>query len=142
MSLEKVVADANVLLAATVGKAAQKIFSEYHLEVHVSEFNAAEVKEYLPVMAKKYGLPLNLVILRWRLLPLIIHKASEYARYYKKALEDLRMHDPEDAHALALARALAIPIWSNDRHLGKLDVPCYSTARLLKILDTQKAQGA
>ena len=93
-------------------------------------------------MAKKYGLPLNLVILRWRLLPLTIHKASESVRYYKKALEDLKMQDPEDAHALALARALAIPIWSNDRHLAKLDVPCYSTARLLRILDSQKAPGA
>lgn len=137
MLLEKVVADANVLLSATVGKAGQKIFSEHHIKVHVSEFSAAEVKEYLPLMAKKYGLPLNLVILRWRLLSLTIHKAPEYARYYRRALEDLRMHDPEDAHALALARALAIPIWSNDRYLGKLDVPCHSTARLLRILDIQ-----
>ena len=138
MPLEKVVADANVLLSATVGNAAQKIFSEHHLEVHVSEFNASEVKEYLPLMAKKYGLPLNLVILRWRLLPLIIHKASAHARYYKMALEDLRMWDPEDAHALALARALAVPIWSNDRHLAKLEVPCYSTALLLRSLTVQR----
>jgi predicted nucleic acid-binding protein len=136
--LEKVVADANVLLAATVGKAAQKIFSEHHLEAHASEFNAAEVKEYLPLMAKKYGLPLNLVILRWRLLPLTIHKASESVRYYKKALEDLKMQDPEDAHALALARALAIPIWSNDRHLAKFEVSCLTTARLLKSLTMQR----
>jgi len=136
--LEAVVADANVLLSAVIGKAAQKIFSEHDLKVHTSEFNAGEVREYLPVMAGKYALPVNLVLLRWRLLPLIIHPASEYAGHYKKALEDIKNRDAEDAHAPALARALGYPLWTNDRHLAKFDVPCYTTARLLKTLETPK----
>jgi hypothetical protein len=37
-----------------------------------------------------------------------------------------------------LARSLGYPLWSNDRHLAKLGVPCYTTARLLKILDAQR----
>jgi hypothetical protein len=32
-----VVADANVLLSAVIGKAAQAVFSKYRLEVHVTE---------------------------------------------------------------------------------------------------------
>jgi predicted nucleic acid-binding protein len=138
--LEAVVADANVLLSAVIGKAAQKIFSEHNLKVHASEFNASEVGEYLPVMARKYALPVNLVVLRWRLLPLIIHPASEYAGHYKKALADLKDRDPEDAHALGLARALNCPLWSNDRHLAKFEVACYTTARLLKILEMPKGR--
>jgi predicted nucleic acid-binding protein len=136
--LETVVADANVLLSAVIGKAAQRIFSEHNLKVHASEFNTAEVGEYLPVMARKYSLPVSLVVLRWKLLPLIIHPTSEYARHYEKALADLRDRDPEDAHALALARTLNCPLWSNDRLLAKFEVPCYSTARLLRVLEMPK----
>lgn len=138
MPLEAVVADANVLLSAVIGKAAQKVFSESDLKIHASEFNGREVREYLPVMARKYALPVNLVLLRWKLLPLTIHPASDYAGYYKKALADLKDRDPEDAHALALARALGYPLWSNDRHLAKFEVPCYTTARLLRILEARK----
>lgn len=139
MLIEAVVADANVLLSAVIGKAAQKVFSEHNLNVHAAEFNADEVREYLPVMDEKYALPMSLVDLRWRLLPLIIHKASKYADQYKKALADLEGRDPEDAHALALARALGCPLWSNDRHLSRLGIPCYTTARLLKVLETRQA---
>ncbi len=137
--IEAVVADANVLLSAVIGKAAQKVFSEHDLRVHAAEFNANEVREYLPVMAEKYALPIDLVDLRWRLLPLVIHKASEYGGQHKKALADLKGRDPEDAHALALARALGCPLWSNDRHLTKLGVPCYTTAQLLKVLETRRS---
>ncbi|MDP2913906.1 MAG: PIN domain-containing protein [Candidatus Aminicenantes bacterium] len=165
---EEVVADANVLLSAVIGKAANKIFSEFVLRVHVAEFNAREVEEYLPMMAEKYKLPMDLVQLQWRILPIIKHaptaagapgfargstsavlargykpRASgepkarpltRYARYYKKAVKDLKERDPEDAHALALARALKLPLWSNDRHLDKMDLPVFSTAKLLSIL--------
>lgn len=138
MAFEAVVADANVLLSAVIGKAAQKVFSESDLKVHASEFNVHEVSEYLPLMARKYGLPAGLVELRWRILPLIIHKTPEYSANYERALADLRNRDPEDAQALALARALGYPLWSNDQHLARLGVPCYTTARLLKILDARK----
>jgi predicted nucleic acid-binding protein len=137
---EDIVADANVLLSAVIGKAAQRIFSRGDLKVHSTAFNACEVNEYLPFMARKYGLPADLVNLRWRILPLVVHEASEYSGHLGKALADIRDRDPEDAHALALARALGCPLWSNDRHLAKLEIPCYTTARLLKILDAQKGR--
>ena len=57
MPFEDIVADANVLLSAVVGKAAQRVFSAYVLKIHASAFNAGEVTEYLPFMAGKYGLP-------------------------------------------------------------------------------------
>jgi len=131
---EDIVADANVLLSAVVGKAAQRVFCRYNLRVHVSRFNVHEVGEYLPFMARKYGLPPELVDLRWQILRLVVHEASEYSAHLEKALADLKDRDPEDAHAPALARLLSYPLWSNDRHLARLGVPCYTTARLLKIL--------
>lgn len=133
MLIAAVVADANVLLSAAVGKAAARIFAEYDIIVHAAEFNLREVEAYLPLMAAKCGLAPELVSLSWRLLPLRVHPLREYRSRMKKAVSDLRSRDPEDAHVLALARALRLPIWSNDRDLALPDVSCYPTAVLLKI---------
>jgi predicted nucleic acid-binding protein len=134
MPIASVVADANVLLSAVVGKAALRVFTKFTVRVHVAQFNADEVAEYLPYMASKYELPIELVEMQWKLLPLRIHLADEYHSQLPQASANLQDRDPEDAHALALARALTLPIWSNDRDLRGLGVECYPTARLLRLL--------
>lgn len=134
MPIAAVVGDANVLLSAVIGKAALRILTEFGVEVHVCEFNADEVREYLPRMAAKYDLPLNLVGLQWRLLPMKLHPESDYAGQFEGAKADLAARDPDDAHPLALARALGLPLWTNDRDLEGHNVECYSTARLRKAL--------
>ena len=138
MPIEGVVADANVLLSAVVGKAALRVFTEFNVIVHVAQFNTDEVAEYLPHMARKYGLNVELVEMQWKLLPLRIHSIAEYRRTLPQALLDLERRDPEDARALALARSLSVPIWSNDRDFDNLDVESYSTARLLRLLVGKK----
>jgi len=133
-----VVADANVLLSAVVGKAALRVFTRFDFVVHVTQFNTEEVAEYLPYMAGKYKLDAELVEMQWKLLPVRIHPLDNYRSRLQRAIADLKRRDPEDAHALALARSLALPIWSNDRDFDNLDVECYSTARLLRVLNDQK----
>jgi predicted nucleic acid-binding protein len=135
MRIEEVVADANVLLSAIVGKAALRVMTDFGMVVHVAGFNAEEVEEYLPRMAAKYGLPIDVVRLQWRLLPIKVHSMDEYEDEFGGALQDLAERDPEDAHALALARALELPLWTNDRDLMNLGTEAYSTARLLRILE-------
>src|SRR5262245_51249297 len=66
MPIASVVADANVLLSAVVGKAALRVFTKFTVTVHVAQFNADEVTEYLPYMASKYELPLELVKMQWK----------------------------------------------------------------------------
>ena len=134
MPIEGVVADANVLLSAVVGKAALRVFTQFEIAVHVSQFNCNEVAEYLPHMAQKYSLSVELVEMQWKLLPLRQHSIVEYRRRLPQALTDLAHRDAEDAHALALARSLSLPIWSNDKDFENLDVQCFSTARLLRAL--------
>ena len=134
MPIASVVADANVLLLAVVGKAALQVFTKFTVEVHVAQFNADEVAEYLLYMASKYELPMELVEMQWKLLPLHLHSTDEYRSQLPQAIADLKDRDPEDAHALALARSLALPLWSNDRDLRGLGVECYPTARLLRLL--------
>ena len=135
MPIGAAVGDANVLLSAVIGRAALRVMAEFGVSVHVARFNADEVEEYLPVMAEKYALPEELVALQWRLLPLRIHAVSEYRRQLARARRDLASRDPDDAHALALARALALPSWTNDRDLAGHGVDCLQTARLLKQLE-------
>ena len=138
MPIAGVVADANVLLSAVVGKAALRVFTEFAVVVHVAQFNTDEVAEYLPHMARKYELPVELVEMQWKLLPLRMHPVDEYHSRLPQALADLKDRDPEDAHVLALARSLTLPLWSNDRDLRGLDVECYTTARPLRLLTEQK----
>jgi predicted nucleic acid-binding protein len=131
-----VVADANVLLSAVIGKAAARVVYEFEIPVHVTEFNAREVEEYLPRMAEKYRLPRELVELQWRLLPLKFHSRESYRGRMDWAEEQLAGRDPEDAHALALAAVLRLPLWTNDRDLQGHGVETYPTAQLLRELSS------
>jgi predicted nucleic acid-binding protein len=130
-----VVADDNVLLSAVIGKAAARVFFDFEIPVHVTEFNAREVEEYLPQMAEKYDLPRELVELQWRLLPLNLHPAEVYRARIAWARQALAERDPEDAHALALAAVLGLPLWTNDHDLEGHGVKTYTTAQLLRQLE-------
>ncbi len=134
MPIAAIVGDANVLLSAVIGKAALRIFTEFGLTVHVTTFNAHEVAQYLPVMAAKYRIPEEVVLLQWRILPLQVHSAASYDRYLDQARRDLSKRDPDDAHPLALARALNLPLWTNDHDLEGHNVDCWPTAMLIKVL--------
>lgn len=137
MPIDGVVADANVLLSAVIGKAALRVFSQFDIAVHVTQFNCNEVAEYLPHMAHKYELNVELVEMQWKLLSLRIHSINDYRHQLAQAIRDMARRDAEDAHALALARSLGLPIWTNDKDFENLDVPCFSTARLLRVLTHQ-----
>jgi predicted nucleic acid-binding protein len=133
-----IVADANVLLSAVAGNAALRVLTEFSVPVFATVFNAEEVARYLPRMAAKYNLPIDLLQLQWKLLPLRLHPFDDYADHFEEALRDLTERDKDDAHPLALARALKLPLWSNDRDLQNLGVECFPTARLLKILSEER----
>jgi hypothetical protein len=60
MRIAGVVADANVLLSAAIGKAALRVLTDFDVEVHASRYNCDEVQEYLPVLAAKYRLSSDL----------------------------------------------------------------------------------
>lgn len=138
MPIEKIVADANVLLSAVTGKAALRIFTEYKITVHATQFNKTEVEEYLPVMANKYGISHELLQMQWKLLPIQFYPFESYQSHFDKALTVLAQRDPEDAHALALANHLHLPLWSNDRDLHGLSIDCYTTANLLAHLSQEQ----
>jgi len=134
MSIDAVVADANVLLSAAIGKAALRVMVDYSVEAHVTNFNSSEVERYIPRLCEKFSLPQDLVELQWRLLPVTRHSEGEYESHLGWARRQLEDRDPADAHPLALAKALRLPLWSNDSDLKGHGIVCYTTAVLLKRL--------
>ena len=140
MNIDGVVADANVLLSAVIGKAALRVFTEFSVPIHTSQFNADEVLEYLPVMAQKYDLPIDLVLYRWHLLPMQVHQQYEYILYLDTARQALTERDPDDAHPLALALELHLPLWTNDKDLSGHGVECLTTAVLLTRLSRPRSR--
>ena len=137
MPIAAVVGDANVLLSAIIGKAALQVFTDYALQVHATEFNVLEVERYLPRLSATYELSEHEVRLQLRLLPVDVHPADSYVEHFDWATELLKTRDADDAHPLALAHLLDLPLWSNDRDLQIRGIRCYTTASLLKLLEEQ-----
>jgi predicted nucleic acid-binding protein len=138
MRIAGVVADANVLLSAAIGKAALRVLTDFDIEVHATRFNCDEVEEYPPALAAKYGLSREIVEMQWRLLPLCLHDEAEYEGELGGARSRLAKRDADDAHPLALAMALELPLWSNDKDLEGHAVVRLTTAKLLAILEREK----
>lgn len=133
--IEAVVADANVLLSAVIGKAALRVFTDFEVEVHASRYNCDEVEEYLPRLTSKYSLSEELVRIQWQILPLRTHPEHEYAGRFDEAMSRLAERDADDAHPLALALTLGLPLWSNDSDLVDRGVKVFTTASMLAELE-------
>lgn len=107
MLIEGVVADANVLLSAAIGKAALRVITDFDIAVHVTQFNAAEVAEYLPLMSAKYNLQIELVEMQWKLLPLNVHLAYDCQDTHISILSSfLQQHQSRRGGATELARRM------------------------------------
>ena len=101
-TFERIAADANALLSAVVGKAALKVFTETTLSVATTSFNVKEIEEYLPEMASKYGLEIEIVQAHLALLPLEIYEDTDYQDLLEETQKKLGSRYPEDVHLLRL----------------------------------------
>src|SRR5436190_11180111 len=110
-SIKSVAADSNVLLSAIAGRAARRVFAVEELIVVTTEQNIAEVMEYLPVFAKRYGLAEDLLFQMLALLPIEVFSEREYFGELSAASRLLANRDEDDIALAALAMKLQIPIW-------------------------------
>ncbi|MBV9188181.1 MAG: PIN domain nuclease [Acidobacteria bacterium] len=133
-NLRSVAADSNVLLSAIVGKAASRVFNHPELIVVTTEDNAAEVREYLPEFAKRYGVSEESLLEAFELLPIEVFGKHRYSTHLFEARSLLAERDADDVPLAALALKLGIPIWSNDRDFDEFPTGTFSTAKLLKVL--------
>ncbi len=135
-NLRKLAADSNVILSAVTGRAALQVFLRSEIELITTRFNILEVEEYIPRLASKYGLDERSVSLQLRMLPIVIFESNHYHSHTPQAMRLLKDRDPDDAHLAALALKEEVPIWSNDRDFEKLSLRVYTTAQLLKALES------
>ena len=134
-SLRSVAADSNVLLSAAVGRAARRVFERIpRLRVVTTDETMREVKEYLPMMAERYGLDPREVEQALKVLSIQVLSERHYRSHLPQARKHLEKRDPDDVTLAALALKLKVPIWSNDHDFENVPVDVYPTARLLKIL--------
>lgn len=133
-SLRSVAADANVLLSAAIGKAAQRVFHETSLVVVTTEEVLDEVREYLAELAVANGLTEEEAEGHLAALPIEAYPESAYRRSLPASRRYLGLRDPDDVGLAALALHLGIPVWSNDKDFRVVPVDLYPTAKLLKVL--------
>src|SRR5947209_608460 len=104
-----------VLMSAATGGAARRVFQAADLSIVTTDHTLAEAIEKLPVLIDKYGLDPDDVTDALAILPLRVYGLAEYESHLPKANEQIGGRDPKDAALLALALALGIPVWSQDK---------------------------
>ena len=129
-----VAADANVLLSAVLGHAALRVFTQARIEVLTTAGVLDEVREYLPVVARQYGMLVQALEAQMRLLAVRVCDRREYAAGIEASRRAMEDRDPADVELLAIALVFGIPVWSNDSDFKTAGIEWYTTARLLREL--------
>jgi predicted nucleic acid-binding protein len=128
----KLVADANVLLAAVLGGRAKAVLEHPHIdELLAAEVTLAEVEEYAVVLAKKRRLSLDTLLLAIAALPVTVVEEAVYSSALPQARKLIGRRDPDDVDVLALALHMKLPLWSNDNDFEDAGIEWYTTAELL-----------
>ncbi|PYQ58997.1 MAG: PIN domain nuclease [Acidobacteria bacterium] len=113
--------------------AASRIFEiQPPIDVITTEATIAEVEEYLPEFAERYGLDLGTVEAALAVLPVRRFSEADYVCQLEEARKYLTKRDPDDVDLAALALKFGVPIWSNDPDFEELpNTETYPTAKLL-----------
>jgi len=132
---EKLVVDANPILATLLGGNARRVFLEAGIvEFAVTGTVLEEVRAYLPALAEKLGGSPALLELALDLLPLRVYAPRAYASTIPEARRRIEWRDPDDVDVLALTLRLGVPLWSNDRDFADTGIERFTTAQLLRVL--------
>src|SRR5437763_15967685 len=100
----RLAADANALLSALIGGHAARIFHHPAIrEILTTEYTMAEVQEYAPILARKRGLALDLVLMAAASLPVTIVGRAAYAPSLPEARKRSGRRGPDDAELRAPA---------------------------------------
>ena len=135
----KLVADANVLLAALLGGRAKVALQHPEVEeLLTTEATLAEVQEYAVILAKKRRLSLDTLLLAMAALPVTLVEKPVYASRLPQARKIVGQRDPDDVDILALVLHLGLPLWSNDKDFEQTGVERFTTAELLQRLGVPK----
>jgi len=111
----KFVVGANVILSAVVGGKAAGLMWSIPSELVTTTHTLREVTRYLPTLANKAEVPLEVALGALRLLPIASYRRTLYRAEVAQARDLIGSRDPNDVDLLALALKIRSPIWTNDR---------------------------
>ena len=131
----RLVADANVLLAAVLGGRAKAVLQHPEIEeVLTAEVTLGEVQEYAVILAKENRLSVDTLLLAVAALPVSVVEEPVYASALPRARKLIAQRDADDVDILALALHMRLPLWSNDNDFEDTGIEWYTNAELLKKL--------
>jgi predicted nucleic acid-binding protein len=135
------VADANVILSATIaGRARDVLVDAEAPRVVAAREVGAEVLEHLPRLAERRGLALGPLLLTFAALPIDWIEPAEYVAYEEEARRRMSPRDEDDWPTLALALSLAgsrrAAIWTQDKDFDVSGFATMSTGEVLDALRT------
>jgi predicted nucleic acid-binding protein len=120
----RVVAAANVLLAAALGGRAKTVLQHPEIEeVLTAEVTFGEVQEYSVILAKKKRLPVDTLLLAMAALPVTVVEEPVYASALPRARRLIAQRDADDVDILALALHMRLPLWSDDNDFEDTGMP-------------------
>jgi len=131
----KFVVGANVILSAVVGGKAGGLMWSIPSEIVTTTHTLRKVARYLPTLADKAEVPLEVALGALRLLPIASYRRTLYRAEVAQARDLIGSRDPNDVDLLALALKIRSPIWTNDRDFQGLGVVVYTTAQLAAMSD-------
>ncbi|MGI8549820.1 MAG: PIN domain-containing protein [Dehalococcoidia bacterium] len=100
------------------------------------------MRDHLPRLAQRRGLDPGELALALHLMPVAWQSSSIYSPFRAEAQRRMAGRDPDDWPVVALALALDLPIWSQDKDLSVSGVPVYTTGQLLDTLRSRGTRGA
>ena len=131
---ERLVVDANAILAALLGGNARRVFFETAIvEFAVPASVIDEVKAYLPRLAERLDVSQPMLEFALDQLPLRVYARRMYAQAMSEARRRIERRDPDDVEVLALTLRLGVPLWSNDRDFEEARVERFTTGQLLRL---------
>ena len=137
----RLVADANVLLAAVLGGRAKALLQHPQIdELLTAEATLAEVQEYAVILAKKRHLSLDTLLLAVAALPVTVVEEAVYSSALPQAHKLIAKRGPDDVDVLALALHMNLPLWSNDNDFEETGIEWYTTAELLQKLGVSETK--
>ena len=101
---------------------------------------ADEVAEHLPLLAERRGLDASLLLAALSVMPVEWQQPEVYEPARAEAERRMAGRDPDDWPTVALALALSLPIWSQDKDMEAAGVTVHTTGELLDAI--REAGGA
>jgi predicted nucleic acid-binding protein len=128
------VLDANIILRAVLGIRVRQLLESYE---DVADFYSpdacfAEAEAYLPSLAKRRGLDLELASRILVGIGRIVQpvESSLYESYEQIARERIGRRDPRDWPVVAVALLLKLPVWTEDQDFFGSGIPIWTTDRV------------